>query len=786
MRTCGANDKMIASQVEERRRFVSLTPGTHVAQFEVVGPIGAGGMGEVYRARDSRLGRDVALKVLPEHLAGDSEMRARFEHEARAVAAISHPNIMAIHELAVVEGQPIAVVELLEGENLRSRMGRGLMPWREAVQLAARVADGLAAAHAKGIVHRDVKPENVFITTEGRPKILDFGLARTEPAMAALAAASTFIATEPGRVLGTVGYMAPEQVRGEPADPATDLFALGCTMVEMLTGQRPFMRATPADSLAALLNEPAPNLLLSGIDVPPRLADIVAHCLEKDRSQRFTSARDLAAALRALLTDSASSQATVARRRARMRSLAVLPFANTSGESDADYLSDGVTESIINSLSQLPTLRVVPRSTVFAYKGVAVNPRSVGLALNVDSLVTGRVMQQGPLLNIQAELVDVTTETQVWGDQYRHPVSELLSLQEQIAWQISEALRIRLSAPQKKRFQKRATRSSEAYHEYLRGRHQWSKWRQEGFRKAIEHFDAAIRIDPKYARAYAGLAETYGALGYYGHVATDVAMTRASAAAYAALDLDPQLAEAYGAIGVCRMFHSWDWIGAEHALRKGLELEPRNPTLHMYMGLLHTSLGRHDQALASMRRGRELDPLSVLMQMSVAWAFYFARDYTKALDAIREVTLLEPGFPNALAFLAVTYERLGLLERAAETLGQATMFFSARVGAETVADLKAGLAAGGPNGYWHARVQLAERLRQESNSSGLAEYASGVAMAQAGHIDEAFTHLDRMTALRTGQSAFLMVDPSLDPLHNDPRWDTLLRRIGLTPSLAPA
>ena len=241
-------------------------------------------MGEVYRARDSRLGRDVALKVLPDHLAADSEMRARFEHEARAVAAISHPNIMAIHELAMVDGQPVAVVELLEGENLRSRMGRGLLPWREAVQLAAHVADGLAAAHAKGIIHRDLKPENIFITRDGRPKILDFGLARTEPAMAALAAASTFVATEPGRVMGTVGYMAPEQVRGEAADAATDIFAFGCTLLEMLTGQRPFVRATPADSLAALLNEPAPNLLLSGLDIPPRLADVVAHCLEKDRA----------------------------------------------------------------------------------------------------------------------------------------------------------------------------------------------------------------------------------------------------------------------------------------------------------------------------------------------------------------------------------------------------------------------------------------------------------------------------------------------------------------------
>ncbi len=760
---------------------MSLTPGTRLAQFEVLAPIGAGGMGEVYRARDSRLGRDVALKVLPDHLAHDVEMRKRFEHEARAIAAISHPNIMAIHELAFVDGQPVAVVELLEGENLRTRLTRGPLPWRDAVELMAHVADGLAAAHAKGIVHRDLKPDNIFITCDLHPKILDFGLARTEHAMAAVAAASTFVATEPGRVLGTVGYMAPEQVRGETADAATDLFALGCTTLEMLTGERPFVRATAADSLAAVLNDPAPNLLLLGLQVPPRLADVVAHCLEKDRAQRFSSARELAAALRSLLTDSSTTTPTVARRRARMRSLAVLPFVNAGGETEADYLSDGITESIINSLSQLPKLRVIPRSTVFAYKGMAVNPRSVGLALNVDSLVTGRVMQQGSLLNIQAELVDVTTETQVWGDQYRHPVSELISLQEQIAWQISEALRIRLTAPEKRRLRKRATGSGDAYQEYLRGRHEWSKWRADGFHKAIGHFEAAIKIDPKYARAYAGLAETYGVMGYYGHLATDVAMTRASAAAYAALDLDPGLAEAHAAMGVCRMFHSWDWIGAEHALNKSLELEPRSPVTHMYIGLLHTALGRHDEAIAAARRGRELDPLSLLMQMGVAWTLYFARRYQESLDALREVTLLDPGFPDALSFLGVIYERLGLLERAAESFGRASWFFGAPVQEAAVTAMKAGLEADGGLGYWRVRVQFADALRQTAAAAGVAEYASAVAMTQAGNIDQAFVHLDRVTAQRAGQAAFLKVDPSFDPLHGDERWDLILRRIGLAP-----
>ena len=764
---------------------MSLAEGTRLAQYVILGPLGAGGMGEVYRAHDERLGRDVALKVLPEHLSDDAEMRARFEHEARAIAAISHPNIMAIHELALVAGQPIAVVELLEGESLRARLARGPMPWRDAAQMAARVADGLAAAHAKGIVHRDLKPENIVITLDERPKILDFGLARSDPGARQIGeSAATIAPTEPGRVLGTVGYMAPEQVRGEPAQPATDLFALGCTLAEMLTGDRPYAKPTIAESVAAVLHDPAPDLAASGRDIPPRLAEVVAHCLEKRPADRFSSARDVAAALRALLTDSSSAQVDVPRRRGRVRALAVLPFVNLDADRSADYLADGITESIINSLSQLPKLRVVPRSTVFAYKGRDVNPRSVGLTLNVDSLVTGRIIQQGSILNIQAELVDVTKETQLWGDQYRHPVADLLALQEQIAWQISEALRIRLTGQERKRLHKRPTASSEAYQEYLRGRHQWGKWSPDGFAAAVEHYEAAIARDPKYARAYAGLAETYAAMGYYGHLPTEVAMTRAAAAAYKALDLEPELAEAHGAMGIGRMFYSWDWIGAEHAMRKAIELNPRYPAGHMYYALLQTALSRHDEALAEARRGRELDPLSLLMQMGVAWALYFGRRYQEALEALREVTLIEPGFPDAISMLTVIYERLGLLERAAESFGHNASFFGVSGHEELPDRLKEGLSAGGAAGYWRARHEAAGLFETAGRGAGVAAYVRATCDAQLGNVDAAFAHLEQMTTARVGQCVFLMVDPGLDPLHADPRWEQVLRRLGSPLALA--
>lgn len=760
-----------------------LARGTRIAQYEVMDRIGTGGMGEVYRAHDSRLGRDVALKVLPDHLAEDVEMRARFEHEARAVASLSHPNIMAIHELVATVDRPVAVVELLEGESLRTVVTRGPVAWREATQLTARVADGLAAAHEKGIVHRDVKPENIFVCSDGRPKLLDFGLARSESLLSPSVSAATFAATEPGRVLGTIGYMAPEQVRGEQVGPGTDIFALGCTLAELLTGDKPFSRGTPAESLAALLHDLPPQLVASGRDIPPRLADIVTHCLEKEPDARFTSARDLAAALRTLLTDSSTGGAVVPRRRTRTRSLAVLPFAGGESDPGAEYLADGITESIINSLSQLPKLRVVPRSTVFAYKGRDVNPRSIGLALNVDVLVTGRVVQQGSQVSIQAELVDVAQETQLWGDRYRYPVSELLSLQEQIAWQISEALRMRLTGRERKRLHKRPTGNSEAYQEYLRGRHAWSQWTVEGFRRALAHFDAAIAKDPKYARAYAGLGDTYGAMGYYGFLPPEIAMTRAQAAAHKALDLEPHLAEAHATMGITRMFYYWDWIGAEQALARAIESDPRFSNAHMLQGLLYSILGRHDAAVAAARRGQDLDPLSMLMQMGVGWALYFARRFTAALDTFRGVTMVDPAFPEALSMIAGVQERMGELERAADALGQTSRFFGMR-SMEGVSDrLKAGLAAAGPRGYWHARRDLLQDAQQQIQDGSterayVPAYAYAIVEAQLGDFDRAFGHLEEMLAHRSTHAVFLQVDPSFDPLRGDPRFDNVLKRMG--------
>src|SRR5712692_7221079 len=481
-----------------------LTVGAKLSPYEILAPLGAGGMGEVYRARDTRLDRDVAIKVLPEHLAKDPQALARFEREAKAVAALSHPNILALYDVGSHQGVSYAVTELLEGETLRARLAQSAVPWRKAVEIGTAVAEGLAAAHSKGLIHRDLKPENIFLTSDGRVKILDFGLARWKPKPSATTDAAAPTETEAGTVMGTVGYMSPEQIRGTAADAPSDIFSLGCVLYEMVTGQRAFARPTAPEALTAILNEEPPNLADSGKEIPPDLQGIIHHCLEKHVEQRFQSARDLAFALRA--AGGASGAGVLASPRARRKrlprwvlagaavvllaggsffvwratggraidSLAVLPFVNVGGDPNTEYLSDGITENLINSFSQLPKLRVVPRNRVFRYKGREADTEKIGRELNVRAVLTGRVVQRGDSLNIQTELVDVAADSQLWGHQYNRKFSEIIPVQEEIAKEVSEKLRLRPTGEEQKRLTKRYTESPEAHQLYLKGRYLWN------------------------------------------------------------------------------------------------------------------------------------------------------------------------------------------------------------------------------------------------------------------------------------------------------------------------
>jgi eukaryotic-like serine/threonine-protein kinase len=752
---------------------MSLRPGTHLAQYEIIATLGAGGMGVVYRARDQRLQREVAIKVMAPHIAADPDMRRRFEVEARAVAALSHPAIMSIYELAIVDGFPIAVMELLEGETLRARMKTGPLAWRETAEICATVADGLGAAHTRGVIHRDLKPENIFLTREGPIKILDFGLAlhRLDPA-APTAEVAAITRTTPGMILGTLGYMSPEQVRGERVDGRADLFALGAILYEMLSGRPLFRGATPQEVLASVLHDSLPELTAFDPLAPPELRAIVSRLVERDRNRRFQTAGDVAMALRALLTGSLG-RATGKRPKPRGKSLAVLPFVNAGADPQFEYITDGITESIINSLSQLGDLRVVPRSLVFRYKGLQADPATVGLALNARTILTGRVSQQGDVLNIQAELVDTANEAQLWGERFHQKTTDLVTVQEEIAWQISEALRLRLTGAQKKKLRKRATVNAEAHREYLRGRFHWNNWSAEGFRRALEHFERAIAHDPLYALAYAGLGDALGAMSYFGHIAPADGFPRARAAAGRAVALDPDLAEPHVTHAIALMFWEWDWPGAERALQEAIRLAPKLSLARAVHALYLITCSRLDEALPEALIARDLDPLSVFNNMAVAWVHHFAGDHEKAVQEAIRTREIVPGLEEAGNLLISAYEGLGRLDDAATMMTQQRAWGIPIDGAA----LREALRTGGAEAYWDAR----QRLIETSAAAGTpaVEFPLMLAQARRGALERALDHAERMVDAHVGATVFLGVDPCLRPLHGHPRYEALVTRVGI-------
>ena len=750
---------------------MTITPGTRLAQYEVVAPLGSGGMGDVYRARDLRLARDVAIKVMAEHIAADPAMRQRFETEARAVAALSHPSILSIYELGVAEGQLFAVMELLEGQTLRARLASGAPSWREAVDIGVAIADGLSAAHQKGVVHRDLKPENVFLTSTGAVKILDFGLALRRISAIEVTGFSRDMHTSPGTVLGTFGYMSPEQINGERVDGRSDIFAAGCVLYEMVTGRRLFAGATPQEVIANVLHDGIPDLSAIDPTAPAELRAIVSRCIDRDPARRFAAAGDLTMALRALLTGSSGRTTASSRPRVRGKSLAVLPFMNSSGDTQLEYLTDGITESIINSLSQLPGLRVVPRSLAFRYKGLQADPGTVGLALNARTILTGHVVQQGDVLNIQAELVDTTTESQLWGERFRRKAADLLVVQEEIAWQISEALRLKLTGAQKKKLRKRPTVNPDAYQEYMRGRHHWHNWNGDSFRRAIEHFERALDHDPNYALAYAGLGDAFGALSYYGLMAPHDGFPRARAAALRAIEIDGRLADPHVTIALERLLYGWDWPGADAALARALELDANSALAHEVKSIYLITCGRFEDALLEARRARALDPLSPFINMGVAWVHHFAGRPEDAVRECLDVRSMKPGHVEAGNILIGCYETLGRFDDAAALIKQQPCWGLALDGGS----LLRAFERGGREKYLRERVA---QMEIAPTPPPAASFAFAICYAHLGENDKALEHLDRMVTHRAGGSIFLAIDPSLAPLHGLPRYEAIIKRVG--------
>jgi serine/threonine protein kinase/tetratricopeptide (TPR) repeat protein len=727
-------------------------------------------MGEVYRARDPRLGRDVAVKVLPERLARDGQALARFMREAKAVAALSHPNILAIFDLGTEDGTVYAVAELLEGETLLMRLAEGPIAWRKAAEIGIAIAEGLAAAHAKGIVHRDLKPANLFLTSDGRVKILDFGVARVEDT-----AANDETRTDEGKVVGTIGYMAPEQVRGLAAGPAADLFGLGCVLYEMLAGRRAFHAETSTDTMVAILRESPKDLSALGVEVPIELQRVILHCLEKNAEERFQSARDLAFDLKVCLNAVPSRAVAPVQAPVATNSIAVLPFTCASGEPDGVYLSEGITESIINSLAQISQLRVTPRSTVFRYRNKEdLDPQAVGRELNVRVVLTGRVMLRGQALLVSAELVDVTEGTQLWGERYNSRIDDIFELEEQVARKISERLRVKLTGEADRRLAKRFTENSEAYQLYLKGRHHWTRRTPAALQQAVAYFQQAIDKDPSYALAYAGLSDCYSLFGIYCIAPGVEAWANANAAATAAIGLDPELAEGYSALAFSRAYGSWDWSGAEAYFRRASELNSAFWVTPYWYSILLASLNRPAEAQEQVRRARELEPLSPVVLHAAAWASIVAGRPEEAMRHCREGIAIDPNFPLLRIWHGLAHEIQGNLAEAIPEYEQAVR----------VSPGIAWIAACAGHAYGRAgRAADADRVLQSlqhpADGRPVDPYAVALVHLGCGNREAALAGLEQFCETRSGFGVVVInVDPRLAPIAGEPCYRSIVRRMG--------
>ena len=788
---------------------MTLSVGSRLGPYEILSPLGAGGMGEVYRARDTRLDRSVAIKVLPDRLAQDSTALARFEQEARAVAALSHPNILAIHDFGNDGGVVYAVAELLEGATLRERLAAGALPPRKAVEYAAQAAQGLAAAHERGIVHRDLKPENVFVTNDGRVKLLDFGLARlaaTESAGRETEAPTAVVATEPGVVMGTVGYMSPEQVRGQPADHRSDIFALGAVLYEMLSGKRAFRGASAADTMSAVLNA-EPELAPSFSTAEPALAQIVRRCLEKSPGERFQSARDLAFALASLATTTRSrvaprlpirtrriavmAAASLAvllaafvllprvRGRQPIDSLAVLPFANTSADPESEYLSDGITETLINKLSRLTDVRVISRASVFRYKGKDADPTTIARELGVRAVVTGRVTQRGDGLSMAVELVDARDKRQLWGERYDRKLADVLTVQEEIAKEISDILRVRLTGEEQARLAKNATANPEAYQAYLKGYHHARKVTIDDLEKGMGYFRQALELDPNYAPAHAGIAYTYIMWLADWYMPAREAFRQGKEAALKAIELDPSLSDGHTYLAMARFLYDYDWPGAEQEFARAIALNPADPNAHQWYAVYLGARGRFDEGGREIRRALELDPLSIETNFLGSWRFYFSRRFDEALQQIQRTLELDPTYFYGYMFLGMCQEQKGQFRDAAAAFERARKL-TAEAG-ETPPEILADLVRSHVQGGDRA---AAEKVRDELDALTSRRYVSRHDLALVslalGDRPAALDWLEKAYEDRNWYMPWIHLDPRFDPIRSEPRFVELVRRMGLT------
>jgi serine/threonine-protein kinase len=826
---------------------MTIAIGTRLGRYEIRSPLGAGGMGEVYLAQDTKLDRKVALKVLPADVAADRHRMSRFVQEAKAASALNHPDIITIYEIEQIDSVHFIATEFIDGVTLRDRLRNASMKLGEALDVATQMASALAAAHSAGIVHRDVKPENVMLRRDGIVKVLDFGLAKLTAQAGETSvvteAATPGLNTEPGVVMGTAIYMSPEQARGIDVDARTDIFSLGVVIYEMLAGRLPFQGSNTNEILASILgdNDPPP-LARYATEVPVELERIVAKALRKDRDERYQTIKDLLLDLQRLkqeaeferkLERSASpksksrletrepegaeivmgsaarstlsergltSAMTLKERRAvivvaalliiasavggyfyftRARggvidSIAVLPFQNTSADADTEYLADGLAESLIYRLSQLPNLRVSPTSSVFRYKGKDTDPQVIAKTLGVDSVMTARIAQRGDNLTISINLVDARHNRSLWGEQYERKMSELLVTQRDIAAEITKKLQLTLSGGEGW-LTKRYTDNNEAYQLYLKGRYHYAKRTKEDILKGIEYFQQAINLDPNFALAYAMVADSYVSLPAYAYLSSKAAAPQAMSAAKRAIEIEPTLAEGHTSLAYSLAVYDWNWAEAQREFKRGIELAPNNAAAHFRYGQIYLpAMGRWDEAIAKVKRALEMEPLNLVMNTNLVMVYRCAGQYDRALEHAKNTYDLDETFILSGVELAGAYAAKGMYAEAIELYEKGVL-------ADPTNQLPlVGLgSAYAKAGRRHDAEKLITRFKDIAQTQPVLSSRIALIYASLGDKDKAFAEFDKAIEQREFYLHRLKCDQTSNPLRDDPRYKAMLKRLNL-------
>lgn len=776
-----------------------LQPGTRLGPYEITSFLAKGGMGEVYIARDHRLDRDVAIKILSEQQLDSPDSLARFEREAKALAALSHPNILTIYDVGVEKNVSYVVMELLTGESLRSIILRQPRTGDQARSIAIAIADGLEAAHLKGIIHRDLKPENIFITDNNRVKILDFGLARfrasIEPEVLETITSMSELeheawATKAGSMVGTVPYMSPEQIRGKAIDSRSDIFSTGILLYEMTTGNHPFAGKNLHEVITNILNGTVKKSPMS-----PHLQPIINRCLEKDPENRYPTAAELLSDLRSatvipeIKTSGRAKHifwmipalavlmivfAFVFRTRSSsepVRSIAVLPFVNRSAEADSEYISDGITDRIISDISRIPNLKVMGSGTVFGYKGKRIDPRKIGNELNVDAVASGSIERQGNTLIVQVEMVKVSDGSVLWADQYDRPMSSLLEIQADVSSKISEHLKLKLSGQQISEISEQATNDPEAFELYLRGKYLWTKFTPENQKKSVEYFKRALDKDPNFALAWSGLSDAYGSMATNGWLKPSEAFPQSKEAALKAISLQPQLAEGHHALAANLFFYERDWTKAEKEFQQALRLNPNFIDAYCVYSYLLNAQGRNADAIPKLHEALKLDPLNIKSMSDLSFALYLARDFDGSIGQINKVLEMNPDHEPTLNTLVYVYSGQRRHDQAIQS-GLKALDVS-RGSAIELATL--GFAYG-IAGQKEEAKKIVEQLKAKKKSEYVSDFYFGHVYTGLGEKDLAFEFLLKACSNWQGDWGMLFINaPYSDSLREDARFSDLLR-----------